>query len=306
MKMGFITSLLDGWSYEEMMDEVARIGIQCVEVACWPKGKAERKYGGVTHIEIDRVLEDDEYARHILDYAKEKGVDICALAYYPNNLDPDPERRKVFNEHLVNTIHAAAKLGVPKVTTFIGRVTNKTFEENLEMLPEVWNPILEVAEQEGILVCIENCPMLFDATNWPGGQNIMTSPANWERVFEVLPSKNLGLALDPSHFVWQMIDCGEAIRAFRDRIYHVHLKDIKFKPEELARRGVMAYPLDIMDPKIPGYGDVNWSDFISQLTMVGYNGDCCLEIEDRFFEDTREHLVQSIELAKRYMDQFII
>ena len=304
MKMGFITSLLDGWSYEEMMDEVARIGIQCVEIACWPKGKAERKYGGVTHIEIDRVLEDPP--RHILDYGKEKGVDICALAYYPNNLDPDPERRKVFNEHLVNTIHAAAKLGVPKVTTFIGRVTNKTFEENLEMLPEVWNPVLEVAEQEGILVCIENCPMLFDATNWPGGQNIMTSPANWERVFEVLPSKNLGLALDPSHFVWQMIDCGEAIRAFKDRIYHVHLKDIKFKPEELARRGVMAYPLDIMDPKIPGYGDVNWSDFISQLTMVGYNGDCCLEIEDRFFEDSREHLVQSIELAKRYMDQFII
>ena len=174
------------------------------------------------------------------------------------------------------------------------------------MLPEGWNPVLEVAEQAGILVCIENCPMLFDATNWPGGQNIMTSPANWERVFEVLPSKNLGLALDPSHFVWQMIDCGEAIRAFKDRIYHVHLKDIKFKPEELARRGVMAYPLDIMDPKIPGYGDVDWSDFISQLTMVGYNGDCCLEIEDRFFEDTREHLVQSIELAKRYMDQFII
>ena len=83
MKMGFITSLLDGWSYEEMMDEVARIGIQCVEVACWPKGKAERKYGGVTHIEIDRVLEDDEYARHILDYAKEKGVDICAPAGTP-------------------------------------------------------------------------------------------------------------------------------------------------------------------------------------------------------------------------------
>ena len=228
------------------------------------------------------------------------------ISAHSHTIDPDPERRKVFNEHLVNTIHAAAKLGVPKVTTFIGRVTNKTFEENLEMLPEVWNPILEVAEQEGILVCIENCPMLFDATNWPGGQNIMTSPANWERVFEVLPSKNLGLALDPSHFVWQMIDCGEAIRAFKDRIYHVHLKDIKFKPEELARRGVMAYPLDIMDPKIPGYGDVDWSDFISQLTMVGYNGDCCLEIEDRFFEDTREHLVQSIELAKRYMDQFII
>lgn len=307
MRMGFITSLFDGWTYEEMMDDVARLGIECVEVACWPKGKAERKYGGVTHIETERVLEDDAYAQHILGYAKEKGVDICALAYYPNNLDPDPERRKTFNDHLITTIRAAAKLGVPKVTTFIGRVTDKTLEENLEILPGVWGPILDVAEQEGIRVCIENCPMLFDASNWPGGQNIMTSPANWERVFEVLPSKNLGIAIDPSHFVWQMIDCASAVREFADRIYHVHLKDIKFKPEELAWRGTMAYPLDIMDPKIPGWGDVDWSDFISQLSMIGYNGDCCLEVEDRFFEDgTRESLVKAVELSKRYMNQLII
>ena len=306
MKMGFITSLFDGWTYEEMIDEVSRMGIQTVEVASWPKGKAERKYGGVTHIEAERVLEDDAYAKHILDYAAEKGVEICAIAYYPNNLDPDPERRAFFNDHLVACIHAAKKLGVPKVTTFIGRVTSKTFEENLEIAREVWTPILKVAEDEGILICIENCPMLFDATNWPGGENIMTSPANWERVFEVLPSENLGLALDPSHFVWQMIDCGSAIREFADKIFHVHLKDIKLKPEELAWRGTMTYPLDIMDPKIPGWGDVDWADFISQLSMVGYDGDCCLEIEDRFFEDSREHLVQSVELAKRYMDQFII
>ena len=306
MKMGFITSLLDGWTYEEMIDEVARMGIECVEVACWPRGKAERKYGGVTHIETERVLEDETYARHVLDYAAEKNVEIRALAYYPNNLDPDLERRRTFNDHLVATIRAAARLGVPKVTTFIGRVTDMTLEENLEIVPEVWNPILEVAEAEGVLVCIENCPMLFDASNWPGGQNIMTTPANWERVFEVLPSRSLGLALDPSHFVWQMVDCSAAIREFADRIYHVHLKDIKLKPEQLARRGVMAYPLDIMDPKIPGYGDVDWAEFVAQLSMVGYDGDCCLEIEDRFFEDSREHLIKGVELAKRYMEQFIV
>lgn len=306
MKMGFITSLFDGWTYEETIDEVSRMGIECVEVASWPQGKAERKYGGVTHIEAERVLADDAYARHLLDYAAERGVRICALAYYPNNLDPDPERRRAFNDHLVACIHAAKRLGVPKVTTFIGRVTDKTFEENLEIAREVWTPILGVAEEEGILVCIENCPMYFDASNWPGGQNIMTTPANWERVFEVLPSRNLGLALDPSHFVWQMVDCSAAIREFKDRIYHVHFKDIKLKPEQLARRGVMAYPLDIMDPKIPGYGDVDWSGFVSQLSMAGYDGDCCLEIEDRFFEDSREHLVQAVELSKRYMDQFVI
>lgn len=306
MKMGFITSLFDGWTYEETIDEVSRMGIECVEVASWPQGKAERKYGGVTHIEAERVLADDAYARHLLDYAAERRVRICALAYYPNNLDPDPERRRAFNDHLVACIHAAKRLDVPKVTTFIGRVTDKTFEENLEIAREVWTPILGVAEEEGILVCIENCPMYFDASNWPGGQNIMTTPANWERVFEVLPSRNLGLALDPSHFVWQMVDCSAAIREFKDRIYHVHFKDIKLKPEQLARRGVMAYPLDIMDPKIPGYGDVDWSEFVSQLSMAGYDGDCCLEIEDRFFEDSREHLVQAVELSKRYMDQFVI
>ena len=306
MKMGFITSLFDGWTYEEMIDDVARLGIQCVEVASWPQGKAERKYGGVTHIEAERVLADDAYARHLLDYAAEKNVDICALAYYPNNLDPDPERRRTFNDHLVACIRAAAKLGVPKVTTFIGRVTDKTFEENLEIAREVWTPILEVAEKEGILVCIENCPMYFDATNWPGGQNIMTSPANWERVFEALPSDNLGLALDPSHFVWQGIDCAGAIRAFADKIFHVHFKDIKLKPEELAWRGTMAYPLDIMEPKIPGLGDVDWADFVSQLTMVGYDGDACIEVEDAYFEGSRERLVKSVELSKRYLEQFVI
>ena len=81
MKMGFITSLLDGWTYEEMIDEVSRLGIECVEVACWPQGKAERKYAGVSHIDVERVLADDAYAAHVLDYAAQKSVRICALAY---------------------------------------------------------------------------------------------------------------------------------------------------------------------------------------------------------------------------------
>ena len=83
-------------------------------------------------------------------------------------------------------------------------------------------------------------------------------------------------------------------------------KDIKLKPEELARRGTMAYPLDIMEPKIPGLGDVDWADFVSQLTMVGYEGDACIEVEDASFEGSRERLVKSIELSKRYLEQFVI
>lgn len=306
MKLGLITSILDGWGYEAMIDEVSRLGYECVEVACWPRGKAERKYGGVTHIEVDRVLAEDAYAEHVLSYAAEHGVSIAALAYYPNNLDPDPERRATFNAHLVNTIRAAAKLGVPKVTTFIGRMTDHTVEDNLAEVASVWNPIMKVAEDEGIRVCIENCPMLFDASNWPGGQNIMTSPANWRRVFEAVPSENLGLALDPSHFVWQMIDCRRAVENFKDKIFHVHFKDIKLSPDKLAECGTMAYPLDYMDPKLPGLGDVDWSGFVSALTQAGFDGDACVEVEDRAFEGSRERVVASLELSYRYMRQFVI
>ena len=67
MKLGFITSILDGWTYEEMMDTAAEMGFSCVEAACWPAGKAERRYAGVSHIDAERVLLDDAYCRHILD-----------------------------------------------------------------------------------------------------------------------------------------------------------------------------------------------------------------------------------------------
>ena len=184
-------------------------------------------------------------------------------------------------------------------------MTNKSLEENLDEVGAVWNPIMKVAEDEGILVAIENCPMLFDETNWPGGQNIMTSPANWRRVFERVPSPNLGIAIDPSHFVWQMIDCDRAIRAFAPKIFHVHFKDIKLLRDRLAEYGTMAYPLDIMVPKIPGLGDVDWGAFVSALTEAGFDGDACVEVEDRAFESSRERVLASIEQSYRYMRQFV-
>ncbi|WP_455136829.1 sugar phosphate isomerase/epimerase family protein [Thermophilibacter sp.] len=306
MKMGLVTAILDGWDYEAMIDEVARQGLSCVEVASWPQGKAERRYAGVSHLDVERVLADDAYARHVLDYASERGVSISALAFYPNNLDEDAEKRAAANDHLKNVIRASAKLGVNMVTTFIGRMTHATVEENLAALPAVWGPILELAEAEGVRVAIENCPMYFDTSNWPGGQNIMTSPANWRRVFEVLPSDNLGICFDPSHFVWQLMDYVAPIAEFADKIFLVHFKDIKLFEDKLADVGTTAYPLDYMAPKIPGLGDVDWSSFVSALTEAGYDGDCEIEVEDRAFEGSRERVLASIELSKRYMDQFVI
>ncbi len=306
MKLGFVSAILDQSSYEEMMDTASALGFQCVEVACWPQGKAERRYAGVSHIDVERVLEDSAYAAHILDYAKEKGVEISALAFYPNTMDGNLEKRTAAVEHLKNVIRASAKLGIGLVTTFIGRDQTKTVEENLELVKEVWPPILATAEQEKVKIAIENCPMLFGPDQWPGGQNLMTTPAIWKKVFEILPSANLGINYDPSHFVWQMIDYIKPIYEFKDKIFHVHYKDIKLYPDRLNQVGIMAYPLDFMSPKLPGLGDVDWGKYVSALTDIGYDGYTCIEVEDKAFEGSSEKVLDSLKLSKRYMEQFVI
>ena len=109
MKLGFITSILDGWTYEQMMDFASEQGFECVEVACWPEEKAERRYAGVSHIDAERVNQDDEYAAHIMAYAEKAGVEISALAYYPNVMTADKEKRNAAIEHLKNVIRASKK-----------------------------------------------------------------------------------------------------------------------------------------------------------------------------------------------------
>ncbi len=306
MKLGFVSAILDQSSYEEMIDIAADLGFECVEVACWPQGKAERRYAGVSHIDAERVIDDEDYMHHILDYAAEKNVEISALAFYPNTMDPDPVKRDQNIAHLKALIRASAKMKIGMVTTFIGRDQTKTVEENLELVKEIWPPIIKMAEECKVRIGIENCPMLFGPDQWPGGQNIMTTPDNWRKVFEILPSDNLGINYDPSHFVWQMIDYIKPIYEFKDKIFHVHYKDIKLYPEKLDQVGTMGYPLDYMSPKLPGYGDVDWGKYVSALTDIGYDGYTVIEVEDKAFEGSQEKVLDSLRLSKRYMEQFVI
>lgn len=306
MKLGFLSAILDGWTYEEMMDVAHDMGFQCVEVACWPKGKAERRYAGVSHIDAERVLVDEEYRDHILSYAKKSGVEISSLGYYPNPLDRDEEKRKAAIDHILALIDASALLGVNMVTTFIGRDQWKTVDENLALVGEIWPPIIARAEEKGVRIAIENCPMLFGADQWPGGQNIFTSPSNWDKVFEILRSDNLGINFDPSHFVWQMLDYTKAVYDYRDKMFHIHFKDIKLYPEKLKKCGIMAHPLEYMSPKLPSYGDVKWDEFACALTDIGYEGYAVIEIEDKAFEGSREKILDSLRISKRYMENFII
>ena len=304
MKIGFVSAILDNHTFEEMMDTAHDMGFQCVEVACWPKGKAERRYAGVSHIDVDNL--DDSKAEYIENYCTQKGVAISSLAYYPNVLDADKAKSEAAIEHLKKVIIASARLGVGMVTTFIGRDQFKTVDENMELVRETWPPIIALAEELNVKIAIENCPMLFGADQWPGGQNIMTTPANWRRVFEILPSPNLGINYDPSHFVWQMIDYIKPIYEFKEKIFHVHYKDIKLYHDKLNDVGIMAHPLEFMTPKLPGLGDVDWGKYVSALTDIEYDGCTCIEVEDKAFEGSEERKLDSMRLSKKYFEQFVI
>ncbi|MFV0556939.1 MAG: sugar phosphate isomerase/epimerase family protein [Lactovum sp.] len=303
MKLGLVSAILDQSNFEEMIDIVSEQGLECVEVACWPAGKAERRYAGVSHIDVDNLT--DEKAKSILDYCHQKKVEISSLAYYPNPLDADSEKSQLAINHLYKLIDAAKKLDINMLTTFIGRDQNKNLTENLKLVEKIWTPIIRYAEEKKVKIAIENCPMLFTENEWPGGQNIMTTPVIWKEVFEILKSDYIGLNYDPSHFVWQGIDYIKPLYEFKDKIFHVHYKDIKLYQDKLNQVGYLSTPLNFMSPKLPGLGDVDWGKYVSALTDIGYQGYSCIEVEDKAFEDSYERVKVSIEISQAYLRNYV-
>ncbi len=304
MKLGLNSAILGALDFYQLIDFAAEVGYESVEVACWPTGKAERRYAGVSHINVDNL--NDAEAEKILNYCKKKNVEISALAYYPNPLHPDLDVRETSINHLKKVIEASNKLGVNMVTTFIGRMPEKDIEENLKEFENVWPDIIKFARQQNTKIAIENCPMLFTEDEWPGGNNLFISPSIWRRCFEIIPDDNFGINYDPSHFVWQQIDYIKPLYEFKDRIFHVHFKDIKLYKDKLDDVGVLAPPLSYMAPKLPGLGDVDWARYVSALMDIKYKGHAAVEVEDRSFEDSQEDINNSCILSYRYLRQFVI
>ena len=156
MKLGLITSICEGMTFEEVVDFAAENGLECLEVACWPQGGAQRRYAGVSHIDVANLTE--EKAKEIKDLCAAKGVEISALAYYPNTMDPDLEKRQSYIDHLYKLIDASAMLDVNMITTFVGRISDKSVSENLEEVKKVWPPILEYAKEKGRQGCHRELP----------------------------------------------------------------------------------------------------------------------------------------------------
>jgi sugar phosphate isomerase/epimerase len=302
MQLGFVTAIVPELSLEEVLSIAATEGFRCVEVMCWPMGKAERRYAGVTHLDVTSLGERE--VAHTQELSAKYGVQISSLGYYPNPLCPDPTERAAYADHLRLVIEASARLGIGVVTTFIGRDHVKSFEENWQLFDSVWKPLIGFAEQHDVKVGIENCPMLFSQDEWPGGKNLAVSPEIWRRMFDAIPSKNFGLNFDPSHLVWQKIDYVRAIHEFKDRIVHVHAKDDKTVGDRLYDRGVLGLGWHI--PKLPGFGDVQWNQFFSALTDIGYRGPVCVEVEDRAYEYSLEGRKTALRQSREFLKQFVV
>lgn len=303
MKLGFVSAILPDQSLEEVLAFAAGAGYECVELMCWPVGKAERRYAGVTHVDVASL--DRAKADGIRALCQRTGVAISGLGYYPNVLSPDPAEAEVSLEHLKKVFRAAPLLGVEVVNTFIGRDWTKSVEANWPGVLRVWKPLAALAEELKIRVGIENCPMLFTKDEWPGGKNLAVSPAIWRRLFAGLGTDRIGLNFDPSHFVWQQMDPLKAVREFRDRIFHVHAKDARIDRERLDEVGILAHPLEYHTPKLPGLGEVDWGKFLSVLGDVGYRGPVCVEVEDRAYEKTLETRREALRQAARFLRQYM-
>jgi len=303
MKLGIFTAAFPGKSLEEVAAWTAENGFETLEIACWPLEKASRRYAGITTIDVSDF--DATKAKEVHTVLDNYGLSISSLGYYPNPLHPDPKHRDIVIGHLQKVILAADLLEVPIVGTFIGRDKDKNIPDNLEAFAKIWPPIVKFAAEHQVKIAIENCPMIFSDDEWPGGNNLASSPALWKKTWEIIPDDNFGLNLDPSHLILQMIDYERVVFDFADKIFHVHAKDLEIDREGLYQNGVLAQGMGWQIPRLPGLGDIDWAKFISALYRVGYDYVISIEHEDRAFEKTEDLIKRGFLLSRDVLRPYI-
>ncbi len=301
MKLGFVSAILPDLNLPQVLKVATQTGYSTVELMCWPTGKAERRYAGVTHIDVTDAAEVKRSGLLL----QKSGLSASGLGYYPNPLSANEREAETAITHLKRVISAAQQLELKVVNTFIGRDHARSIKDNWKLVEERWPAIIKHAENCNVLIAIEHCPMRYTDDEWPGGKNLPASPKLWRELFEWLPSRNLGLNYDPSHLVWQLIDPARPIREFADRIFHVHAKDARVDHEKLNDVGILANPSEYHTPKLPGLGDVNWSEFFAALTDAGYNGPVCVEVEDRAYEGSLDDRKRALIQSKRFLENFL-
>ena len=303
MKLGFLTAPFPDTELMDVADWAVSEGFEVLEIACWPRASgATRKYAGTSHIDVATLSE--QQARDLRAEIEEKGLEVSGLGYYPNPLHPDPQARAAAIEHLKHVIVATGRMGLPVTNTFCGGDASKHVDANLEEALRVWPDIVRFANDHGVKITFENCPMIFSYDEWPAGHNIAWSPYIWRRILEEWGG-TVGLNYDPSHLVWLMIDQGRFIREFGPHILHMQAKDVMIDRDGLYERGTLSSGIGWQVPRLPGLGDAPWPEIFSNLYRIGYDGPIIIEHEDRVFEGTDEKVKRGFLVARDQLRPFI-
>src|SRR5688572_12817218 len=152
MQLGFVSAILPDLSFEQVLDVAKAIGYRTVEMMCWPVGKSDRRYAGVTHIDVAEMTPTK--ANDLREKADERGILISGLGYYPNPLAADANERELYVGHLRKVIQAAKLLDLSIVNTFIGRDPKLSIDDNWPSFMKVWPDLVKFAEDHGIKIGI--------------------------------------------------------------------------------------------------------------------------------------------------------
>ncbi len=298
MKLGMLTACLPGLTLEQVSDFAAEAGLEALELAAWPR-EGGRPFTA-THLDATNLSQHDADATVAM--LATKGLTISGLAYYDNNLHPDPAERQAVNDHVIACVDAAALLGCPVVGTFVGRDPTMTVAENLRQAERIFPRLVEHGGERGVRIVIENCVMEgWHPDGYPG--NLAYSPELWEWMF----SLGLYLNYDPSHLCWLGIDPAEAVRPYVDHVLHAQAKDIEIFPDQRNRYGFPGKAVERSDAwdvgwwryRIPGFGQVDWQRVIDALYEGGFAGTLSIEHEDPVWGGTEDKVKTGVRIAVR-------
>ena len=301
MKLGILTVPFAGATLAEVADWSASAGFEALEIAAWPSAGGEtRRYAGTSHVAVEGMTKSR--ASEVMGMIGDKGLTVSALGYYPNPLHADAAHRENVIAHLRSVITAASLMGVKVVNTFMGGDRTLTPDQNWTRALQIFPAIIAHAEDHGVTLAFENCPMIFSHDEWPGGHNIACTPKIWRRIFDAW---DVGMNYDPSHLVWQMIDQTRFIAEFGAKMVHVHAKDLMIDRDGLYENGIMSLGIGWQIPRMPGLGDVNWAAAFAALYRAGYDGPVIIEHEDRTFEGSDEAIKRGFLLARDVLRPFV-
>jgi sugar phosphate isomerase/epimerase len=240
-----------------------------------------------------------------IDVCAQYGIAVGSIALGVNVLTTDFHAREQAQKQAMQVIEEAATKGVKRAMVDHRRMPGMSVEESIDIFAKGYAPIAEFAEGYDFKLAME----IYHAH----GQWLAITPELIRAVFAAVPSRSLGLCLDPSHLVVQGIDYVRATREFGERIYYSHAKDTEILSDKLYEYGIMGRALGPnVRPyggwwryRLPGYGQINWPQFISALVEVGYDDVLAIEHEDAIWYGSPELNRRGLLLAKAFLDPYI-